>query len=167
MRIGLHPARLQNLVHRLGQPRHVIARGRPGAFVLPRERAVDVGGRHRLPPRQAAEREPRERRGRVAHIRDGKFATEVSTKNARWLPTFRVSSPMVSAPMTTEGTSGVLDVPYTRAMAEANGSLLSRPIVKIIRIPPVCTARLQMVIAISESIRKTSPTVPPSVALTR
>ncbi len=95
------------------------------------------------------------------------IATEVSTKNARWLPTFRTSSPMVRTPITIDGTSGVLDRPCTRAMTDANGSRPSRPIVKIMRIPPVCTARLHTVIAMIESIRKTLPTVPPSVALTR
>ena len=78
------------------------------------------------------------------------IATEVSTKNARWLPTFSTSSRIVITPMTIEGTSGVLDLPCTFAMAEAYGSRLSRPIVKIIRIPPACTARLHTVIAISE-----------------
>jgi len=38
--------------------------------------------------------------------------------------------------------------------------------VKIIRIPPACTARLQTVIAITESIRNTFPMVPPNVAFT-
>ena len=95
------------------------------------------------------------------------IATEVSTKNARWLPTFRTSSKIVTTPMTSEGTSGVLDLPCTLAMADANGSLPSRPMVKIIRIPPACTARLHTVIAISESIRNTLPIGPPSVALTR
>src|SRR2546422_4588730 len=69
------------------------------------------------------------------------IATEVSTKKARWLPTFRTSSRSVSKPMTIEGTSGVFDLPCTFAMAEANGSRPSRPIVKIIRMPPACTAR--------------------------
>ena len=59
-----------------------------------------------------------------------------------------------------------MDLPCTRAMAEAAGSRLSRPIVKIIRIPPACTARLQTVMAITESIRKTLPTTPPSAAFT-
>src|SRR5690242_15581117 len=95
------------------------------------------------------------------------IATEVSTKNARWLLTFSTSSRIVSRPMTIDGTSGVLDLPCTFAMAEANGSRLSRPIVKIIRIPPACTARLHTVIAISESIRNRLPIVLPNVALTR
>src|SRR6266704_2279351 len=95
------------------------------------------------------------------------IATEVSTKNARWLPTFRTSSRSVSTPMTIEGTSGVLDLPCTLAMAEANGSRLSRPMVKIIRMPPACTARLHTVMAMSESIRNRLPIVLPSVALTR
>ena len=95
------------------------------------------------------------------------IATEVSTKNARWLPTFRTSRSRVSTPMTMEGTSGVLDLPCTLAMAAANGSLPSRPIVKIIRMPPVCTASAHTVMAISESTRNTSPVVPPSVDLTR
>src|SRR5260370_21332327 len=38
------------------------------------------------------------------------IATEVSTKNARWLPTFSTSSKIVSTPMTMDGTSGVLDL---------------------------------------------------------
>jgi len=90
----------------------------------------------------------------------------VSTKNARWLPTLRISSPMVRTPITIDGISGVFDLPCTRAMLEAAGSRLSRPIVKIIRIPPACTARLHTVIAMIESIRKRLPSVPPNVAFT-
>jgi len=85
------------------------------------------------------------------------IATEVSTKKARWLPTFRTSSKIVSTPMTRDGTSGVLDLPCTLAMAGANGKPAVPAIVKIIRMPPACTARLHTVIAISESIRNTLP----------
>ena len=50
--------------------------------------------------------------------------------------------------MTTAGTSGVFDVPCTRATLDPSGRRLSRAIENIILMPAVCTARQQTVIAI-------------------
>ncbi len=71
VRVGGHPARPQALVHRPGHPPHVT--GRLGVVSVPGQRAVHVGGRHRLPPCQAAEREPGERHRRRAGVPDGQL----------------------------------------------------------------------------------------------
>ena len=65
--------------------------------------------------------------------------------------------PIESSPMTTAGTTGVLNRGCTLASRAAPGRLLSRAMPNIMRIVAVCTARQQTVIATTIASRKTRP----------
>src|SRR5262249_28285158 len=73
VRVWLHSARLEPVVYAAGHLRHIGSCLWACVLVLPGERAVDVRGRHGLPPGQAAKREPGERNRRVTHFCHGEL----------------------------------------------------------------------------------------------
>jgi hypothetical protein len=70
LRVGAQPARGEAGEHALGDALDVRADLRVAVVAVPRDRAVDVGPRHALGPGEAPQREPRERRGRLAGLGD-------------------------------------------------------------------------------------------------
>ncbi|CAM5504498.1 hypothetical protein SBADM41S_00775 [Streptomyces badius] len=78
--------------------------------------------------------------------------------------TTRMTTP--TTPISTAGTTGVLNRGLTRASVDPAGRLLSRAMANISRIPAACPGQPQTVIATTTAQRKISPTVSPSVAST-
>ncbi|SCD49195.1 hypothetical protein GA0115253_100686 [Streptomyces sp. Termitarium-T10T-6] len=89
----------------------------------------------------------------------------ITEKICGWLMfTTRMTTP--TTPISTAGTTGVLNRGLTLASFDPAGRLLSRAMANISRIPAACTASTQTVIATTTAQRKISPIVSPSVAST-
>src|SRR5579862_2689735 len=95
------------------------------------------------------------------------IAIEVMAANALWLPTLITATAIARIPVTSAGTIGTLRCPETRAIADPNGSWLSRAIENIIRIVAVWTARQHTKMAIAQSARKMFPLVFPNADFIR